>query len=68
MLYSLTMALTLLVLADPASSWVKLLDHLAPDINVIVTSDIERIKERAEEADVLLNGGFDSRLLDAALP
>jgi phosphoglycerate dehydrogenase-like enzyme len=62
------MSLTLFVLAAPNSPWVKLLDHLKSDLNVIVTDDLDHVRQRAPEADVLVNGASDGLLLDAALP
>ena len=61
------MPITVLVLADPNSPWVKLLDRLDVDTTVIVAGDLDRVRQRAPEADVILNGVSDALLLDAAL-
>jgi len=61
------MPLTLLVLADPKSPWLKLLEGRIPDA-VVVVHDAESARARAADADVLLTGTFDSVLVDAALP
>lgn len=68
MFYPLRMSLTLLVLADPTSSWLELLERLEPGTDVVVTDDIDRAREQAGKADVILNGTLDSGLLNAALP
>src|SRR6476661_3985571 len=50
------MSLTLLVLADPAASWLKLLGTLGPDVTVLVSNDAARVREYAPQADVIVNG------------
>jgi phosphoglycerate dehydrogenase-like enzyme len=62
------MSLTLLVLADPSASWLKLLGSLGPDINVIVSNEAEKLREFAPQADVIVNGSHNPQLLSAALP
>jgi phosphoglycerate dehydrogenase-like enzyme len=62
------MSLTLLVLADPAASWLKLLGTLGPDINVIVSNDAAKVRECAPLADVIVNGTSNPPLLSAAIP
>jgi len=62
------MSLTLLVLADPSASWLKLLGNLGPDINVIVSNEAAKVHEFAPQADVIVNGSHNPRLLSAALP
>lgn len=62
------MSLTLLVLADPAASWLKLLGTLGPDVNVMVSNDPARVRECAPRADVIVNGTSNPPLLSAAIP
>jgi phosphoglycerate dehydrogenase-like enzyme len=62
------MSLTLLVLADPSASWVKLLGTLGPDIDVIVSNDVTKVRESAAQADVIVNGTSHPPLLSAAIP
>jgi phosphoglycerate dehydrogenase-like enzyme len=52
------MPITLLVTADPASSYLKPLERLPGDTNVIVSNDRDRVFKVAPEADVLLNGDY----------
>jgi phosphoglycerate dehydrogenase-like enzyme len=62
------MSLTLLVLADPSASWLKLLEKLGPDIHVIVSNDVTKVRESAAQADVIVNGTSNPPLLSAAIP
>ena len=62
------MSLTLLVLADPSSSWLKLLGNLGSDVNVIVSNDVTKVRESAAQADVIVNGTSNPPLLGAAIP
>jgi phosphoglycerate dehydrogenase-like enzyme len=62
------MSLTLLVLADPKASWLKLLGNLGPGINVIVSNDAAKVRECAPHADVIVNGTSNPPLLSAAIP
>ena len=62
------MSLTLLVLADPSASWLKLLGNLGPDVNVIVSNDVTKVRESAAQADVIVNGTSNPPLLSAAIP
>jgi phosphoglycerate dehydrogenase-like enzyme len=63
------MSLTLLVLADPAASWLKLLGNLGADgINVLVSNDVTNVRESAAQADVIVNGTSNPPLLSAAIP
>jgi phosphoglycerate dehydrogenase-like enzyme len=52
------MPITLLVTADPASSYLKPLDKLPDDTNIIVSSDRERVFAAVRDADILLNADF----------
>lgn len=63
------MPATLLVISDPTAYYLKLLDRLPPETNVIVSNDPARLREVAVEADVLLNAEFrDPALLLATFP
>jgi phosphoglycerate dehydrogenase-like enzyme len=63
------MSLTLLVLADPSASWLKLLGNLGSDgINVLVSNDAAKVREFAPQADVIVNGTSNPPLLSAAIP
>ncbi|HSP69876.1 MAG TPA: D-2-hydroxyacid dehydrogenase [Bryobacteraceae bacterium] len=62
------MSLTLLVLADPAAAWLKLLGTLGHQVTVIVSNDPARVRECAPQADVIVNGTSNPPLLSAAIP
>jgi phosphoglycerate dehydrogenase-like enzyme len=62
------MSLTLLVLADPKASWLKLLENLGSEVNVIVSNDVTKVRESAAQADVIVNGTSNPPLLSAAIP
>ncbi len=63
------MSLTLLVLADPSASWLKLLGNLgSDDIQVLVANDPAKVREYAPQADVIVNGTSNPSLLTAAIP
>ena len=62
------MSLTLLVLADPSASWLKLLGTLGPDVKVMVSNDPAKVRELAPQADVIVNGTSNPPLLSAAIP
>jgi phosphoglycerate dehydrogenase-like enzyme len=62
------MSLTLLVLADPSASWLKLLGTLGPDVHVMVSNDPAKVRELAPQADVIVNGTSNPPLLGAAIP
>jgi len=62
------MSLTLLVLADPSASWLKLLGNLGPDVTVLVSNDPTKVREYAPKADVIVNGTSNPPLLSAAVP
>jgi phosphoglycerate dehydrogenase-like enzyme len=57
------MPITLLVTADPASSYLKPLEKLPDETNIIVSRDREKVLASAPAADVLLNGDFTSPAL-----
>jgi phosphoglycerate dehydrogenase-like enzyme len=61
------MALTLLVLADPKSSWLKLLDSLIPDVRVEVANQEDQALAIAPQTDVILNAASSPRLLSIAV-
>ncbi len=61
--------LTLLVIGDPAASFLKPLATLPDDVNVIVSKDREKLRAAAPEADVIFNAEFfDGSLLAGILP
>src|SRR5690242_1357552 len=62
------MSLTLLVLADPKASWLKMLENLGSEVHVIVSNDAVRVREHAPQADVIVNGTSNPPLLSAAIP
>jgi len=62
------MSLTLLVLADPSASWLKLLGNLGSDVNVLISNDVAKVRELAPQADVIVNGTSNPPLLSAAIP
>jgi phosphoglycerate dehydrogenase-like enzyme len=62
------MSLTLLVLADPSASWLRLMGNLGSDVNVIVSNDVTKVRESAAQADVIVNGTSNPPLLGAAIP
>jgi phosphoglycerate dehydrogenase-like enzyme len=62
------MSLTLLVLADPAASWLKLLGTLGPEVRVMVSNNADQVREYAPQADVIVNGTSQPPLLSAAIP
>jgi phosphoglycerate dehydrogenase-like enzyme len=51
-------ALTLLVTGDPAASYLKPLEKLPADTNLIITEDLQELRQIAPKADVILNGDF----------
>jgi phosphoglycerate dehydrogenase-like enzyme len=62
------MSLTLLVLADPNASWLKLIKNVGTDIDVLVSNDAAKVRELAPQADVIVNGTSNPPLLSAAVP
>lgn len=62
------MSLNLLVLADPAASWLKPLSRLDSGVQVLVTNDEAEVRAQAASADMILNGAFTPRLLTIAVP
>lgn len=63
------MPLTVLVTADPASSYLKPLEKLPDDTHIIVSADRDRLFAAAPSADVLVNGDFrDPALFLATFP
>jgi phosphoglycerate dehydrogenase-like enzyme len=62
-------ALTLLVVANPSAAHLKALERLAPESNVIVSNDRERLRSAAPEADVILNADLrNPKLLSDIFP
>jgi phosphoglycerate dehydrogenase-like enzyme len=62
------MSLTLLVLADPKVSWLKLLGNLGAEIHVVVSNDPAKVRGCAPQSDVIVNGTSNPPLLSAAIP
>jgi phosphoglycerate dehydrogenase-like enzyme len=52
------MPITLLVTADPAEGYLKPLERLPSDTRVVISTDRNRLREVAPEADILLNADF----------
>jgi phosphoglycerate dehydrogenase-like enzyme len=61
-------SLTLLVIADPNSSFLPSFIEIDPQIRVIVASDLETIQSTAPKAEILFYAATNPRLLTAALP
>jgi phosphoglycerate dehydrogenase-like enzyme len=61
------MALTLLVLANPKASWLKLLERLDAEVNVIVSNDEDDVRAKAPDAQLILNGMGAPQLLSLAV-
>ena len=61
--------LTLLVIGDPAASFLKPLAALPSDVHVIVSKDRDKLRAAAPEADVIFNAEFfDGSFLAEILP
>ncbi|MGH9592018.1 MAG: D-2-hydroxyacid dehydrogenase [Bryobacteraceae bacterium] len=60
--------MTLLVLADPAAPWLKLLDRLGSDAKIIVSKLPDQVLENAPQADLIVNADYGPKLLSIALP
>jgi phosphoglycerate dehydrogenase-like enzyme len=58
----------LLVIADPAAPFLKVLSELPKDIEVVVSNDAEELKAHAHEADAILYAYLGSQLLAQVLP
>jgi len=52
------MSITVLVTADPASSYLKPLENLPEETHIIVSADRDRVMSAAADADVLVNADF----------
>src|SRR5581483_11785894 len=50
--------LTVLVIGDPAATYLKPLSAMPEDVRIVVTRDRDRLRELAPEADVLFNAEF----------
>jgi phosphoglycerate dehydrogenase-like enzyme len=61
-------ALKLLVMANPAASYLRLLEQIAEPVDIHVGNDLEFLRTHAPNADVLLNAGPEANLLQAAFP
>ena len=60
--------INLLVISSPKYPFLRFLDDLPQPVNVFTSNDVEALKERAPEADVILNGFHDGAALRAILP
>jgi len=60
--------LTLLVIANPAASFLSALSRLPPDVRLIVSDDPEKLKSSTPEADAILYAHVKDGLLTAILP
>ena len=62
--------LNLLVIADPAASFLKALSALPQDMNVVVSDDVDKLIQAAPDADAILfahgNAGLLTKILPAA--
>ena len=47
----------LLVIADPAAPFLKALAQAPEDLQIVVSNDLERVKEAAPEAEALFYAG-----------
>ena len=57
----------LLVIADPAASFLKVLSQLPPDVDLVVSNNEQELKDSAPNADAILFADFNARLLMQAL-
>jgi phosphoglycerate dehydrogenase-like enzyme len=60
--------ITLLVISSPHYPFLRFLDRLPQPVTVHTSSDLEFLKQRAPDADVILNGFHDGSALRAILP
>src|SRR5262245_18052267 len=58
----------LLVIADPAATFLSALTRLPQDLHVVVSDDPENLKATAPAADAILYAHVDSSFLRAVLP
>jgi phosphoglycerate dehydrogenase-like enzyme len=61
-------SLNLLVIADPAASFLKALSALPPDMNVVVSDDVDKLIQAAPDADAILFAHGKADLLTKILP
>src|SRR5215831_6409519 len=60
---------SLLVIADPEAPFLKeFLSHSPPNVSILITNDIEKLKASASNADAILYAYLDARLLANVLP
>ena len=62
------MNLTILVLGDPQWPFLKILDRLPADVDVVIRGTPEQCIAEAPRADIVLSCSFDHGLFHAALP
>jgi phosphoglycerate dehydrogenase-like enzyme len=60
--------INLLVISSPKYPFLRFLDDLPQPVQVHTSNDLEFLKQRAPEADVILNGFHDGSALRAILP
>ena len=60
--------MTLLVIADPAASFLKALSKIPADVRVVVSQDPGELKAHGPEADAILYASFRTELLSSILP
>src|SRR5262245_60951652 len=58
----------LLVIADPAASFLKALSELPQDVNVVVSDDVDKLRQTAPDADAILFAHGKADLLTKILP
>lgn len=62
------MAMTVLVISDPAARHLKALTRLPGDVEVVTSNDARVLRAAAPRADVILNASLDGGLLSGLLP
>ena len=62
------MPMTLLVISDPAAKHLSALRRLPAGVTAIVSNDLDELRTRAPEADVILNSALKGDLLSGLLP
>jgi phosphoglycerate dehydrogenase-like enzyme len=58
----------LLVIADPAAPFLKALERAPKEVRIIVSNDLDQVRQAAPEADALLYAETNPALLKAVLP
>lgn len=60
--------LTLVVIGDPQAPQMRLLERLPKEVEVIVSTDLDKLRTAVPQADILLNGGFHGALFRQVFP